>query len=424
MSKLSDWFAANATRLSTLDPETALDELEPLRELVGDARVVAIGEGAHFVAEFNQARTLLARFLVERCGFTMLAAEYGFASGFATDAWAHGEGEPEALGQLAGTHALGLHGGPLHWLREYNASATRPVDFAGVDLPISTSLRPVLEPAEAYLRQVDPDSLPLVTEALGFADRIGGGSAVPTATNWAALRPEEQDRLTAVLARLMLRLRALEPEAVDRSEQYAYEVALRHVDAAAHVDYMYRAMTDLFAGTPADSDTSVRDRYMAESVCWHLDHAGPDAKIVLLAHNLHIQKTPVVHEGLCTTLVMGNYLERELGNDYRAIALTHTGTSVPEMDPNATDNELGFEVYEAEIGEPSPESVEGQLHAAGLAERVSLTDLRGLPEPVRGIRAQSAISTAELPAAFDAVFSTPRASKENGDEYLDFGDAS
>ena len=52
LTEFSSWLRGNAVRLDTLDPDARLDDLEPLREIVGDARVVAVGESAHFVQEF------------------------------------------------------------------------------------------------------------------------------------------------------------------------------------------------------------------------------------------------------------------------------------------------------------------------------------------------------------------------------------
>ncbi|WP_031468520.1 erythromycin esterase family protein [Sciscionella sediminilitoris] len=414
MSTLTEWFRANAHTLDTLDPDGPLDELEPVREIIGDAAVVALGEGAHFVAEFDTPRIRLLRFLVERCGFTMLAAEYGFATGFAADAWAHGEGEADDLTAIGGQLATWINGGLLRWLREHNAHAERPIEFAGVDLPTSSALRTVLEPVEAYLGQADPESLPRLRTALAFADRIGGGSAVSATTGWGQLSEAEQDALTATLSRLLLRFRALEPRSIERTDQAAYDLAARHLEAACALDYTYSAMHGVFTENPMPGDTGVRDRYLAESVLWHLDrqldHAGPDARILLVAHNFHIQKTPVLHEGFFSALPMGHFLADALGDQYRAIALTHTGDSVPEMTVGEGEDEIGFSAAATEIGAPAEGTLEAELCTAGLGSSITLTDLRGLPEPIGRLRAQSTVTEAPVPAAFDAVLSTPGAS--------------
>ncbi|MEV4460571.1 hypothetical protein [Microbispora sp. NPDC049633] len=84
----ADWLRSQAAPLTHLDAEAPLDDLEPLRGVIGDARVVAIGENSHFITEFALMRQRILRFLVERCGFTVLAFEYGFSESFPLDAWA------------------------------------------------------------------------------------------------------------------------------------------------------------------------------------------------------------------------------------------------------------------------------------------------------------------------------------------------
>ncbi|WP_258081397.1 hypothetical protein [Nocardia nova] len=53
---LADWLRGHAVPLTHLDPDGPLDDLEPLREIIGPARVVAIGENSHFVTEFQRMR--------------------------------------------------------------------------------------------------------------------------------------------------------------------------------------------------------------------------------------------------------------------------------------------------------------------------------------------------------------------------------
>ncbi|SFS58713.1 erythromycin esterase [Streptomyces harbinensis] len=128
----TDLLRQHAIELTELDPEAPLEDLEPLRDLIGDARVVALGENSHFIDEFAALRERLLRFLVERCGFTLLAFEYGFAEALPLDAWARGEGSEDSLaGHLAGTIPIGVEA-PLRRIRRYNRSAAAPVRFAGL----------------------------------------------------------------------------------------------------------------------------------------------------------------------------------------------------------------------------------------------------------------------------------------------------
>jgi erythromycin esterase len=397
---LAAWVHEHTSILATLDPRAPLDDLEPLRDIVGDARVVAVGESAHFVSEFAQARARILRFLAERRGFTVVAVESGFSEGFAVA----GGGDPDGL---AGPLDLMVSGELLRWLRAYGR-----LEYVGVDVPTSFRLGPALEPVAAYLREVDPDALPLLERALRIGGRLDGASAAANAPRWSRLDRAEQDDLTASLARLLLRLRALEPLYVERGGRHRYDLAARHLEGACHTDYMYTAMSGIFSGHGLPGDTSVRDHYMAGSLLWHLGRAGPDTRIAVVAHNNHIQKTPVSFGGQLTALPMGHYLARALGDDYRAVALTHTADHVPEMVLDET-GEVGFTVADTALQPAEPGSVEGALIDAVLDDRITLTGLRGEVAFDR-IRSQSATLETPVADAFDAVLNSPTVTRSPG----------
>jgi erythromycin esterase len=194
------WLRGHAVPLTHLDPEAPLDDLEPLRDIVGDARVVAIGENSHFINEFSLLRRRILRFLAERCGFTVLAFEYGFSEGFPLDAWAQGEGTDDDLSaHLAEAIPVGVDE-PLRWMRRHNATAGVPVRFAGIDIPAAGgSLLPALAPLADYLREIDPETLPLLQTAMRIAESFAGASAASAAPAWTRLAAAEQDALSAIL---------------------------------------------------------------------------------------------------------------------------------------------------------------------------------------------------------------------------------
>ncbi|MEU2872733.1 erythromycin esterase family protein [Streptomyces olivoreticuli] len=403
------WLREHAVPLTGLDPDAPLDDLEPLREVLGTARVVAIGENSHFIEEFALARRRLLRFLVERCGFTVLAFEYGFSEGFALDSWVQGAGTDDGLARhLDAAIPMGL-AEPLRLLRRHNPTATRPVRFAGVDIPAAGgSLLPALAPLTGYLRDTDPDLLPLVEAATGIAGRIAATSGALAAPAWARLDTTEQDALTAALMRLLTRFRSLRPLYVDRSGQYAYDVALWRVEAACHADYSFRAMAGLFAGSGLPGDTSAREVYMAGSVLWHLEHSAPGTRMVLAAHNGHIQKTPVSFDGGFGALPMGHHLQRALGDDYFALGVTSTAGHTAEMHLDEAAR-FGFTVENRPLDPPEPGSVEAAFDAAGTG--LSVAGLRPAPRPPSGgpdrIRLQGAYLHTPVLDAFDGMLHVP-----------------
>lgn len=413
------WIRENISSLDTLDPSAALDDLEPLAQIVGDARVVAIGEGAHFVEEFGAVRERVLRFLAERCGFTVFALEFSFVGASALDGWLHGL-DDRPLAVVSPAAAEWGADGLMAWLRQHNCTSDHPMRLVGIDVPeAGGALRPVLEPLAELMTEADPESLPLVEAAIEIGDSFlaGARSGASAPLAWAQLEPATQDALTAILARLELRLRAGRPLFEQRASAGTWETAERLVAGARTVDYMFRAMNDLYVGTARAADLSVREIYMAETVAWHMEHAEPGARIAIAAHNNHIQKTPNIFDTTVIGLQMGLHLTRMLGGDYVSIAVTHTATHVPEMHREAGSS-VGFVVRDVDLPEPQTGSIEHALIQASLRDQVTLTDLRHAPTADDGsallteIRTQSATTGAPLGQAFDAVISTPTVTRD------------
>jgi erythromycin esterase len=93
---------------------------------------------------------------------------------------------------------------------------------------------------------------------------------------------------------------------------------------------------EMMAAAASNSSASslARDKAMAENVGWIRDHAAPDAKIVLWAHNGHINAVPGF---------MGGYLRARYADDYRTLGFLFgqgrfnaVGSSAPLQSWSAT----------------------------------------------------------------------------------------
>ncbi|MFF4160273.1 erythromycin esterase family protein [Streptomyces sp. NPDC001678] len=421
--ELTRWVTRHASRLAGLgpgaDPGAPLDDLEPLRELVGDARVVALGESSHQIREFGLLRHRVLRFLVEELGFTAHAMEYGAAEGRAVDAWVQGgPGDIDDLLAPGGGACRGL-GMPvecrdtLRWLRHHNAGAARPVRFVGCDIPTAGgSLAPVLEPVAGYLTTVDPGALRFLRTALEISEPIAGGTVMVPAYARLDLAPAEQDRLTTALARLLGRFRDLREIYTERGGRAAYETALSDVRAAVTTDMAQRAMAEALAGTPDGLSFAVRERYLADTLLEFLARSEPGVRVVLAGHNAHIQRSANPADGPLAVTTMGHLLSRALGADYVPIALTGNGGDTVENVPDR-DHPLGMRWGRAATPEAAPDSVEALF--AGVPGEPALVDARalrayarrhGLPEPVR-TRLDTAYLEMPVLEAFDGIVCVP-----------------
>ncbi|MBW0103606.1 erythromycin esterase family protein [Pseudonocardia sp. KRD291] len=399
-----------ATVLPSIE-EVADADLAVLDPVIGDARVVALGEATHFVAEFAAIQRRVIRYLAERHGFTVLAYEFGFAEAAALDGWLQGHGSDDDLDLRHGRHARSeATRDRWRWLREHNARGEHPIRFVGLDTPGGGgTLRPVLEPLVAFLELADPDTVDRARTAREISHRFESLSQAGSAPLWAQLPIADRTLLTATLSRLSLRMDALRRVYVERTGESEVDLARRHLDIAMAADHMIAAIHDLLT-TGSAPDTSIRDRLMADSMFWHLDRLGRENRVVLVAHNLHIQKT-AVEEG-AAALTMGSYLAEALGEDYRTIALTHTARRAPAISMT-TEDPHGFVVTDDPVAEPPHTGLESALNVAGLGAVTSafpFGPLRGDPRTApSSIGAQGTHLPTDVLAAHDAVVNLPTA---------------
>lgn len=349
--------------LSALEPDAPLDDLGWLDRVVGDARVVAIGESEHYTHEYLALRHRLTRYLVERHGFGTVAMETGFVEGWLVDGWVR-DGGSELQDVMANglTSLMGLWTeirGLLEWMRDQS------VRFYGIDLGGSNvSLLPGLAAVTAYLAEADPAYRvdPGIREtAAAFSARSPFG--IPEAmAGYPGLAHERREGLTAGLADLRARLTSRRLEYVRRTGAEDYERALHTMHLTAAIDAQFR---DLARGVPFAEH---RETAIAGTVEWVLAREG---RVVLAAHNGHVQRSPCTMPGVAEASA-GMYLADRLREDYVVIGTTAGAGQTLSDGPDFFAGELF-----TELGPPEPGSLDALL--AATHDGPFMVDLRRLP---------------------------------------------
>ena len=72
---MTEWVRANAIRLATPEAGHGFADMEPLRKVVGNARIVSLGEATHGSREFFQLKHRMLEFLATQMGFTIFSIE-------------------------------------------------------------------------------------------------------------------------------------------------------------------------------------------------------------------------------------------------------------------------------------------------------------------------------------------------------------
>jgi erythromycin esterase len=388
--------------LRTLDPaDEDFSDLKPLREIVGDARVVAIGESAHRVHEFYQLRHRLTRFLVREMGFGAMVLESGFPEGLAVNDWVHGgPGDRDALLQDGVTYRFGRcreMRDQLDWMRAHQVS------FYGMDVPGSSGTTvPAIEACLPLLDDVDPAYAKVIrTSLLPLfdylpSDRSGVAWVAPALQAYMALDPAVRHEITARIASFAARLQAMR---VAYGGTERVEMAIRCAATARHMDAFLAAMAD--GATRTYPAANIRDSAMAENVEWIL---GREDRIVVCAANGHVQRwpfwaPPIINDKLTT---VGEQLAATLGADLVVIGSAFGGGTLELYRPLPGGPPGHVETFTEEVGPFAPDTIDGVLSRAGFP--LHLTDLRGASLPgVTKIMSASAEQPIDPVAAFDAM---------------------
>ncbi|MBB5868388.1 erythromycin esterase [Allocatelliglobosispora scoriae] len=418
--EIGAWLRANGSLLRTITPAEDDDfgDLEPLRELVGDARIVGLGESTHRIHEFYQVRDRLSRFLVAELGFTAVVLESGFGEGRLVDEWiGGGPGEPSVVLRDGITYSFGRCAElrtQIEWLRAVNAAADRRVRFYGMDLSDSSgSALPAVREVLAYLDRVDPayaeavrsDLLPLFDYLP--TDRSGIAWVAPTLHAYMALEQAVRHELTARISDLPERLAAMRIIYIGRSDRESFEFAYRCAATARHTDAFLTGFPD--GATRGYQGANYRDAAMAENIEWILDR---EERIVVLAANGHLQRTPWSAPPIITTelTMLGAHLAAAHGERYVSIATAFGGGELLLHRPHPDDPPGHSRLFTEELRLLDPASLDELLAGAGMPHY--LLDLRRVPAegPVaRRFAATTSMMTGgqatpvDALAAFDAV---------------------
>jgi erythromycin esterase-like protein len=335
-------------------------DLDAVLDVIGDARLVLIGEGSHGTHEFYRQRALITRRLISERGFNAVAVEADWPDALRVNRYVRGDGQDaDAERALAGferfpawmwrnADVLDFVG----WLRARNdRHPERPAGFYGLDLySLYRSIAAVIRYVDsvdvaagrrarrryACLEQFN------ASEAYGFA--VASGQSEPCRAGAVQALVELQRSATAWLRR---------DGATARDEQfYAEENARLVLDAEAY----YRSMFD-----GGRRSWNLRDRHMAETLdrlLVHLTQRTPDSRIVAWAHNSHVGDARATEMAVRGEHNLGQLARERHGDDVRLIGFTtHSGTVTAAED-------WGAPAGRRRVRPALPGSAEELLHAA------------------------------------------------------------
>lgn len=279
--EIDDWLRKESIPFESIEPDHSFDDLKFLTEVIGDARLVALGEATHGTHEFFQMKHRLLRFLVEEMKFNILALEASWPHSNLMDEYVcTGQGDPIKL--LAGLgywiwntqEMLDV----VRWMRAHNrvAGNQASVHFFGFDIVFPG---PAMDDVVEYVRQKQPEAAPRIAALYeGFRKykyRMQSYADLPSEN-----KAQCRDNLLAAYDWLLQQRPYLE----SRSSAETFARMLQGARVVVQAE-------DYYAHLREDPD-ALRDLYMAENIGWLLDQAGPAGKLAVWAHNGHVSLLP------------------------------------------------------------------------------------------------------------------------------------
>ena len=308
-----EWLDANVLPFDGSHLSLPHTDLEFFRDIVGDARVVSLGEGTHGTRDFFEMKARILRFLVEEMGFNTFAIEATWPESRRLDHYVRtGEGDPRAL--LSGLYFWTWNTASvlemIEWMRAHN-EAGGDLGFHGFDMQ---SPGMALHNVREYVRDVDPDNADTIAEQLDCLTRHANGPD--------GLEQGYRFQTSAYQAACAASMEEVREFLLQRREHYAavsgadaFEVALQSLRVAFQY-HLRRA------------EGESRDEFMAENTVWISERIGPEGRMVLWAHNGHVATGPGRQ---------GSFLRQVFGDDMVVVAFSHeTGQfSAVDLRPNA-----------------------------------------------------------------------------------------
>jgi protein-L-isoaspartate(D-aspartate) O-methyltransferase len=297
-------------------------DLGGLLQRIGDARVVLIGEASHGTSEFYRMRARITQELITQRGFDTVAIEGDYPDTSTIDAAIRGRERVELRTQPFSRFPVWMWQNEemksfVHWAHEFNRQAgsrRQQVSIHGLDIySLYNSIGVVVD----FLERADP------------------AAAESARVRYGCFSPWETDPATYGRAAASGRLKDCEEEVVRTLAEFLknrvrYEIegrdtvfdVERNAMVVKEAERYYRVMYQ------GDRESwNLRDQHMFDTLEAIINHRGPDARVVVWAHNSHVGFAPATEMGVRGELNIGQLARQRWGAGAYNIGFgTHTGS--------------------------------------------------------------------------------------------------
>src|SRR5689334_18502169 len=173
------WIRVNAIPLTTTEAGHGFADLQRLKPLIGNARIVSLGEATHGTREFFQLKHRMLELLATEMGFSIFSIEANMPEAYRLNDYVlNGTGDPASLlrGMYFWTWDTEEVLAMIRWMRTFNASGKGPVQFTGFDMQTPTV---AAANVRTFVAAYEPEYVSSVAEATTAATQASAASGGP-----------------------------------------------------------------------------------------------------------------------------------------------------------------------------------------------------------------------------------------------------
>lgn len=343
------------------------NDLDPLMELIGDSKVVLLGEASHGTHEFYTWRTAITKRLIQEKEFSFIAVEGDWPDCFQINRFVKGyHSQHKTIQDLLHTFQrwpTWMWGNweiaaLIEWLSDFNhlQGKEKKIGFYGLDV---YSLWESMKVLMTYLGKEDPEAAKAVKKAVKCFEPYQEEGQLYAQLTYSLPNSCKEDVINMLKE---IRQKApsynTDPEASLNTEQNAV--------VAVNAEKYYRSMVSFGA-----SSWNVRDTHMMDTLKRLMKYHGHKAKGIVWEHNTHIgdaRATNMRHAGMIN---IGQLARKEFGREN--VKLVGFGTY--EGSVIAAD-EWEAPMREMEVPPAIKGSVEQRLHDIEPEDKLIITDFK------------------------------------------------
>ncbi len=353
--EVAEWLQKNAVALDTPEAGHGFADLQPLKSMIGNARLVCLGEATHGSREFFQLKHRMLEFLASEMGFTVFGIEASYPESLVVNEYVlTGRGDPaDALSTMRfwvwdTEEVLDL----IRWMRRYNEDPRHQpkLKFYGFDMQFPTLAAKFLV---RYFKKVDA----------AFAAQIGKRlSPFENDFNFRNSILLPRDTFAAhvkTVGKIIERLETERNRYCARSSEREWAIARQHAIVLSQAAQV----------SPEGAMTN-RDQSMAENIRSLLETEGTSTKMIAWAHNGHVSMDDFVG-----SKPMGSYLKKMFGSNLVSFGLVFNQGSFQAMEAPV---QTGRGLVEFTVSPAPRGTLDGALARVG--KPLFAIDLRRAPE--------------------------------------------